>query len=169
MTSRMDILLWAKRVNSIAKTASPYQLLDIPADAGADAAQDAFHNIAKVSHPDLHRNGLSPQELEAVTTAYAAVANAYQAVRSATGRAPIRDQAAGAGAPTPAGAAPVNNSANAMSSRAILYYRKAELALKRGDLKGAILQLKMAVASDPRSVFLRTALAEVEAEVRKGT
>ena len=55
-----------------------------------------------------------------------------------------------------------------MTSRALVYYRKAELALKRGDLKGAVLQLKMAVASDPQSAFLRTALVEVETEVRKG-
>ena len=54
-----------------------------------------------------------------------------------------------------------------MSSKALLYYRKAELCLKRGDLKGAILQLKLACAADPTSSFLRTALAEVETEVRK--
>ena len=26
----------------------------------------AFHKIAKLAHPDLHRNGLTPEELEAV-------------------------------------------------------------------------------------------------------
>lgn len=169
MTSRVDVMLWAKRIHAIAKTALPHQLLEIPADSGAEAAQEAFHNIAKVSHPDLYRNGLSADELEIVTAAYAAVANAYQTIRSQTGRAPIRDQTPGPPPVTPSGAAPLNNAANAMSSRAVLYYRKAELALKRGDLKGAVLQLKMAVASDPRSVFLRTALAEVDAELRKGT
>jgi len=169
MKSRMDVLLWAKRINAIAKTASPHQLLNVPANAEPDVAQEAFHNMAKASHPDLYRNALSPEELEAVTAAYAAVSNAYQSVRFGNGRTPIRDQITGPAATTASGAAPVNNAANAMSSRAILYYRKAELALKRGDLKGAILQLKMAVASDPRSMFLRTALAEVEAEVRKGT
>jgi hypothetical protein len=55
-----------------------------------------------------------------------------------------------------------------MSSKALVYYRKAELSLKRGDLKGAVLQLKLAIAADPASGFLRTALAEVELEVRKG-
>jgi hypothetical protein len=30
-----------------------------------------------------------------------------------------------------------------------------------------VLQLKMAIASDPQSAFLRSALAEVEAEVSK--
>ena len=56
-----------------------------------------------------------------------------------------------------------------MSSKALLYYRKAEIALRKGDLKGAILQLKLACASDPSSTFLRSALAEVETEVRKST
>jgi hypothetical protein len=54
-----------------------------------------------------------------------------------------------------------------MSSKALVHYRRAELALRRGDLTGAVLQLKMAIASDPQSAFLRSALAEVEAEVMK--
>ena len=39
--------------------------------------------------------------------------------------------------------------------------------LRRGDLKDAVLQLKMAIAREPQSAFLRTALAEVETEVGK--
>jgi hypothetical protein len=54
-----------------------------------------------------------------------------------------------------------------MSSRALVHYRKAEAALRRGDLIGAVLQLKMAIASDPQSMFLRCALTEVEAGVTK--
>ena len=64
-----------------------------------------------------------------------------------------------AGTPLPA--------AQAMSSKALVYYRKAELCLRRGDLPQAVLQLKMAIASDPQSAFLRSAMAEVDAEVRK--
>ena len=54
-----------------------------------------------------------------------------------------------------------------MTPKALLCYRKTELCLRRGDLSGAVLQLKLAIACDPQSAFLRTALAEVEAEVRK--
>jgi hypothetical protein len=60
-----------------------------------------------------------------------------------------------------------SNPARMMNSKALVYYRKAELALRRGELTGAVLQLKMAIASDPQSGFLRSALAEVEAEVSK--
>lgn len=182
MSSRSDVLLWARRVTGMKKV-TPHQLLEIAPDAGLDAAQEAFHKIARMAHPDLHRTGLDPEDLELVTTAYAMIANAYQSFRTqtmATQRLPKIDPATEPGTAaspsqtgkvplTPSGAPPVATGvAGAMSSKALIYYRKAELCLKRGDLRGAMLQLKMAIGTDPGSTFLRTALHEVEAEVRKG-
>ena len=54
-----------------------------------------------------------------------------------------------------------------MSSKALVYYRKAEMEPRRGDLKMAMLQLKLAIAADPQSALLRSALAEVQAELAK--
>ena len=68
------------------------------------------------------------------------------------------------GAPAPAG---TGHPAEKMSAKALLYYRKAETCLGRGDRKGAILQLKLACAVDPTSSFLRTALADVVSEANK--
>src|SRR5690606_24734370 len=67
------------------------------------------------------------------------------------------------------GFVPAEDAAQHMSPKAVIYYRKAETCVKRGDLRGAILQLKLAISTDPLSVFLRTALAEVEAEARRAT
>jgi hypothetical protein len=53
-----------------------------------------------------------------------------------------------------------------MSSRATVYFRKAELLLRQGDLRGAALQLKIAIGADPQHPGLRTALAEVETALR---
>lgn len=181
MSARAAVLLWAQRV--IARQgAAPHQILEIPPGSGPDAAQEAFHRIARMAHPDLHRT-LPPEELELVTTAYARAAAAYQelrGLRSASRLRPVRHDAPAPAAPTtaviptsppahravavpdePAGPAP------RMSSKALVHYRRAELALRRGDLSAAVLQLKMAIASDPQSAFLRSALAEVEAEVTK--
>ena len=213
MNARTEVLLWAQRV--IARKMSPaHEILELPAQAGPEKAQEAFHKIARSSHPDLHRKGLTPEELETVTSAYAIVAGAYQIMRTQTmqttrmkpiGRDDSGPIAMGSGetppsgsatvpptrttpyprAPspsssgssprvpttmpaTPAGPAPAANAAQSMSPKALVYYRKAELSLKRGDLRGAVLQLKLAIAADPASAFLRTALAEVELEVRKG-
>jgi curved DNA-binding protein CbpA len=190
---RSDVLLWAQRIVA-RKGAQPHQLLEISSDAGLEVAQDAFHKIARIAHPDLHRNSLTEEELELITTAYSRVAAAYQDLRNLTlqtGRLPpLREDPppprsrtspgqttqrvppvhAGAAGSSPDAASPEalkHGPAGAMSSKALLHYRKAELCLRRGDLKGAVLQLKMAIACDPQSAFLRTALAEVEAEVGK--
>ena len=214
MSVRTQVLLWAQRVVA-RKGSAAHLLLEISEQATADQVQEAFHKIARTSHPDLHRTGLNEEELELVTTAYAAVAGAYAEMRNKTmrtqrmrpithdgdGEPPLPPRAqpqitsttqqrlprVGQSTPTtgtrtaqpsppsgthvpvtPSGPAPVGNAEQKMSSKALLYYRKAELCLKRGDLKGAILQLKLACAADPTSTFLRTALIEVENEVRKG-
>ncbi len=168
-----SLMMWAQRICSN-RHAPAHQLLEIKKDASLEDAQAAFHKIARIAHPDLHRNTLSPEELEMLTTAYAAVANAYQTFRSqAMGTQPIKpikpaEQTARVPV-TPSGAAPAAapGAAQQMNSKAVVYYRKAELALKRGDLRGATLQLKLAIAADPQSGFLRTALAEVETEMHK--
>jgi curved DNA-binding protein CbpA len=170
MTARIDVLLWAQRIIAT-KSAPAHQLLELPANATQDDAQVAFHKVARMAHPDLHRTGLTADELELVTTAYAIIANAYQSFRGHVAPGSPRPRTGhpdAAIAATPSGTAATGSAAQQMSSRALVYYRKAELALKRGDLKGALLQLKMAIGSDPASAFLRTALLEVETEVRKG-
>ncbi len=174
-------MLWANRIVNKGSTA-PHHLLEIREGAGLDEAQAAFHKVAKMAHPDLHRASLSPDELEVVTSAYARVAGAYQELRMMrmqTTRLPRTNIKPPTNAPVnkmpDAGAvtgevkpgAPAGPS-SAMNSKAIAYYRKAEGALRRGDLKGAVLQIKMAIAADPMSGFLRSALSEVESEIAKG-
>jgi hypothetical protein len=197
MSARTDVLLWAQRVVG-RKGAAAHQILEIAAGAGLDIAQAAFHKMARMAHPDLHRTTLSAEELELVTMAYGIAAASYQEIRvrhlgTATARiravqppGPRSDPAivtpgvppaaapavrpvdasdppaAGSAPPPPAPAAPP-----AMTAKALLYYRKAELSLRRGDLTEAVLQLKMAIASDPQSSFLRTALTQVQTEIRK--
>jgi hypothetical protein len=165
-------MLWATRVNG-RRDAKAHQILDIKPDATLDEAQTAFHKIARIAHPDLHRTTLGPEDLESVTSAYSKAAAAYQEFRTqktgTTRMRPIGKDVPGRPATSPGAAKPAGSTtaAGQMSSKALIYYRKAELALRRGDLTSAILQLKMAVAADPQSAFLRTALAEVEAEVAK--
>ena len=175
-----EVLLWAQRV--MAKKGGPaHTILELKPNSSIDDAQQAFYKIARIAHPDLHRNHMTPEELELVTSAYATAAGAYQEFRSQAASTqrmkPFKPEdlaavnaspAAGPTSTPPSGipTAPVDKQ---MNSRALLYYRKAEIALRRGDFKGAILQIKMAIASDPASAFLRTALAEVETELRKGS
>jgi hypothetical protein len=166
---RTEVLLWAQRV--LAKKGAPaHQLLEIKADAAIEDAQAAFHKVARIAHPDMHRTTLSPEELEQVTTAYSRITSAYQELRSQRMSSRVRSTVPSEQSQPNAKPidfdAPVTAS-GAMTSKALVYYRKAEAALRRGDLRGALLQLKMAIAADPLSTLLRNALSEVEAEVSK--
>jgi hypothetical protein len=162
---RSEVLLWAQRIIAKGTKAKPHELLELAPDAGLDEAQEAFHKIARKAHPDLHRATLTPEEIESITLAYARVAGAYQEFRSQ--RVQTRSMKPLGGQATPPEGAKQAGAAGEMSSKALVYYRKAELALRRGDLRGAVLQLKMAIAADPQSQFLKRALTEVESEVGK--
>jgi hypothetical protein len=186
MSVRATVLLWSQRVVA-RKDAPAHQVLEIAVDAGPEAAQAAFYKIARLAHPDLHRKSLNADELELVTTAYARAAAAYQELRGSrlsTARIkPLREPGSSPAVaiteviptsppsnkavPVTAELPPPLPAAQSMSSKALVHYRKAELSLRRGDLPQAVLQLRMAIVSDPQSSFLRTALAEVEAEVGK--
>ncbi|HEY5937053.1 MAG TPA: J domain-containing protein [Kofleriaceae bacterium] len=172
MSVRSDVLLWAQRV--IARKQAPaHEVLECEATADIESVQKAFHKLARMAHPDLHRNTLTADELELVTSAYSRAASAYAELRSqrmkTTRIRPFKDvPAPTAVSETGAAQPPASASASgSMSSKALVYFRKAEAALRRGDLTQAVLQLKMAIAADPQSTFLRTALGEVEAELRK--
>ena len=157
-----EALMWAQRVMRNTR-AAPNELLQVSANATAEQVQEAFHKIARSAHPDLFRNIMTPEELELLTSAYATVAGAYQAMRTRVQTPKPEPAATAQVGPPPT----VATATQQMSPKALVYYRKAELCLKRGDLKGAVLQLKLACAADPQSGFLRTALAEVQTEARK--
>ncbi len=189
MSNRTSVLLWAQKVLQH-KDAPPHTLLEVRAEATADQVSDAFQKIARMAHPDLHRSALDAQELEMVTSAYGKVAGAYQELRtqrmtttkmvpiSAPQPAPavapqrmsgqVKAQSPAAGVPL-ADQSPSSSGAasHSMNSKALIYYRKAELALRRGDLSNAVLQMKMAIAADPSSQFLRVAMAEIQSELAK--
>lgn len=187
---RAEVLLWAQRVLHKCPD-DPHALLEVKPGASFDQVQSAFHEIARVAHPDLHRTTLTDEELELVTTAYSRVAAAYQdlranrmqttrikpidatsAARKTTGSMrPIERPMSSTIKPANASTTPAEptavRGALEMTSKALVHYRKAELELRRGDLKMALLQLKLAVAADPQSAFLRSALAEVQNELAK--
>jgi DnaJ domain len=74
--------------------------------------------------------------------------------------APSAESGSAAPTETPRRSLPIGP-ANAMAPRALVHYRRAELAMRRGAEAEAMLHLRLAVASDPQSSFLRKALADI--------
>jgi len=190
-----EVLLWAQRI-AMRKKHKAFELLELPPTFTLDQAQEAFYRVARMAHPDLHRTTLDAAELETVTRAYAQVAAAYQTIRTQLLKQPLppvrkpgdsrekrmsqhdfHDES-----PTPPPVVPppppltdtrpppaVTPALTQMSPKALVYYRKAELALRRGDMPTAMMQIKMAIAADPASKFLRAALLEIQQELGQKT
>jgi hypothetical protein len=167
VTSKAELLAWARGILALGTTAPPHELLRLRAGADASAASDAFMKLARVAHPDLHRNALTETEFDQLVLAYSRVAGAYQELRTAHTRGGTVQPPMAAAPRSAPGTMPPPAGPQSMNSRALVYFRKAELALSRGDLRGAILQLKMAIAADPQAALLKQALAEVQAELDK--
>jgi hypothetical protein len=54
-----------------------------------------------------------------------------------------------------------------LGARALGFYRRAEAALRVNDTAGALLNLRMALAAEPTSDFLKQALAEAQKMLKK--
>src|SRR5205823_6247789 len=111
MSVRSEVLIWAQRVLG-RKSSAAHQLLEVAPNATLEQVQEAFHKIAKLAHPDLHRHALNADELETVTLAYSRAAGAYQEMKSQFhGRRPPPAAPVRVSPTTPVPAAPVTDKA----------------------------------------------------------
>ncbi len=190
MSATAAVMSWVMHVEANAR-AAPHELLGVPPTATPDVVQSAFYAVAKQSHPDRFRNLLTPPQLERLTRAYSRIADAYATMGGRVRRNPatltnLTAQGSSPGVAAAAGAMPVfravapttvppplpkadsasaptePNTANQMNSKALPYFRRAETAFAANDLTTARLQLRLAIAADPASAYLRRVLAELD-------
>jgi len=185
MNKAIDVMTWVMRLEAT-PNAKPHEILGIAETAGADDVQLAFYNAAKQAHPDRFRTVLSPPQMDRLIRAYSRVTEAYGIMtgrirRSAVAPAPASTSTAtprpgpAGGSPTPARrpATPTTPAelkaelAQQMNNKALPYFRRAEVAFANDDAKAAGLQLRLAIAADPTSAYLRRVLHELEAATKK--
>jgi len=166
--TKRDVLAYLERVEPVLGELDHFELLDVPAEAGPTTIQEAFHHMAGNLHPDLYRRLLSSEDHERLTIVYARVAEAYRVLRSTgTRRTYLKNEAKkleeqGEAAPAPARGA--NSAVARLSPKAQRLYRRAQTSIRMKDHASARLNLRMALAVDPKSALLREALADLEEE-----
>ena len=173
--SKTELMTWIARCEA-QRTESLMDVLGVTEAASADALRDAFHGYAKNAHPDLHKLTLTAEDYERLVRAYCRVSLAYATLRDPESKEKyMRELHAAAPppkkktttAPPPRATAPPAAAPRAsVSPKAQIYVRKAEAALRQGDLATAQFNLRLAIASDPSSTALRASLADVEASLR---
>jgi curved DNA-binding protein CbpA len=159
-----EVLAFLDRVEPVLGRMSYFELLDVGTDAGDDDVQRAFHGMAASLHPDRHRQGLTVGQRERLTIVYARIAEAYRVLRDAPGREAYRHAHPPAIAGEPAVAAELGDEEHLarLHPKAQSLYRRAQAALRTGDRTSALLNLRMALAANPTSTWLRAALDRVE-------
>jgi curved DNA-binding protein CbpA len=140
-----------------------FELLDVDARADEETIQRAFHAVAWRVHPDRHRSALTARQHEQLTLVYAQIAEAYRVLRDGALRAAYLKELARKHRDT-GGAKPIGDPDAALellSPKGQRLYRRAMASLRTRDVTSAMLNLKMALRSDPTSSLLRETLADL--------
>lgn len=148
-----------------------YTLLRIEASASADQVRTAFHTFALRYHPDRFVTA-APSKRDRAAQIYRRGAEGYRVLMNSVTRAQYdaglregelrlsaqreRPGTRNSARPTTSGRLEVR------SSRARPFAAKALMAYKKGDLKVAKLNLKMALNHEPDNALLKARLADVE-------
>ncbi len=194
MNRTLEVMTWVMRLEAT-PAAAPHEILSITATASADEIQLAFYDAAKKAHPDRFRTVLSPPQMDRLIRAYSRVTEAYGVLTGRVRRSPVATPptattptrmpptattpppsattTTGATASAPRAARPTTPAqlnaelAQQMNHKALPYFRRAEAAFANNDAKAAGLQLRLAIAADPISAYLRRVLHELESAAKK--
>ncbi len=171
MNKAIEVMTWVMRLEAT-PTASPHAILGVAVTASADDIQLAFYNAAKTAHPDRFRAVLTAPQMDRLTRAYSRVTEAYGILTGRIRRSAVPGPAnASTTTPRPA-TTPTPTELGAqlaqqMNHKALPYFRRAEVAFANDDAKAAGLQLRLAIAADPTSAYLRRVLHELESATKK--
>lgn len=160
--SKRELMGYLDRVLPALDRLDHFELLDVAVSASSKDIQSAFHAMAAGLHPDRHRNSLSPEQHEKLVTVYARIAEAYRVLRDPA----YKDAYLKKAARDCDESGPVANKSTAggetslalLSPKAQQLYRRGIAAQRTGDAASANLNLRMALARHPQSVFLKEAL-----------
>ncbi len=148
-----------------------YELLRIDEGASADDVRRAFHDFAMRYHPDRYA-GAPVEKQERAAAIYRRGAEGYRVLTDreqrrrydeglAKGTLRYEEPKSGATARPSSGVLDVKN------LRARPFFQKALEQMKAGDLKGAKLNLALALNHEPDNALLLAKLEEVKAKLAK--
>jgi len=151
------LLAYLDKVEPVLGKLTHFELLDLQPNASDDAIQRAYHAVAARMHPDRHRAELNREQYDRLNIVYGRITEAYRVLRDSRERERytkelLRDR------PAEQIGADDQSALKLLSPKAQQLYRRAQAALRTGDRTSAVLNLKMALRSNPDSALLKDAL-----------
>ncbi|MBO6937976.1 MAG: J domain-containing protein [Deltaproteobacteria bacterium] len=139
-----------------------YELLGVDAQAGVDAIRAAFHAFARRYHPDNHTD--DPKRHERATQIFRRGTEAYRVLLDRDLRFAYDGELRKGIKRLRSGVERRHASRipKPLGPRARTFFAAAEQAQRGGDLKAAILQIRIALQHEPGSERLEAKLEELE-------
>ena len=146
-----------------------YRVLGMSSAATEAEIRDAYYKLAARLHPDIHGEAVDDAFHERLTTVFSRVVEAYR-VLSDPARRREYDKSLAAGSMRLAPGTKIKPRAEegVADAHAQKFYLLARQAMDSGDARGAVMNLRIAMSTEPENPILRAALARAEAMLPGG-
>jgi curved DNA-binding protein CbpA len=169
--ARAAIRAWIDQQHEEMQRSSYYQLLGVARNASEGTIRDEYYKRVARFHPDLYVSSLDDDTRQKLVSMYSRIVEAYQVLTNGARRARYDQLLAGGRlrvtqederTPPPRAEAVIKN------PNAQRLFKLAQDQLREGNAKGAIMNLKMALSTEPASPLIQAELARAEAASKKG-
>ena len=166
--SRQAVRAWIDQLYDELDRSTYYHLLQVPGDAYEAQIRDAYYTLVARLHPDLYVETLDADTRAKLVSVYSRLVEAYRVVSDGKRREQY-DRALQHGrlrwVPEAEKVQTVSAAAGGelKNPNAKKFFKLGQEALRAGNAKGAVMNLKMALSQEPDSAAIRTELARAEA------
>jgi DnaJ-class molecular chaperone len=146
-----------------------YRVLGVSSAASELEIRNAYYKLAARLHPDIHGEDADPVFRGRLTTVYSRVVEAYK-VLSDRRKRPDYDAALAQGMLRMTAGLKIRPRAEEAISdaNARKFYQLAQKAMADGDGRSALMNLRIAMSSEPDNPVLREAVTRAEGMVKSG-
>jgi curved DNA-binding protein CbpA len=162
-------------ISRLMRTLNFYQILKVSPVATEDEIRDSFHREAMLFHPDQYASSNDAMMVALAKDAYQKVVEAYRILSNRDKRREYDESL------NPSGVGPDEESTvdeNAITSvkrrpnwasggPGDKFFKMAEQALTNGDAKSALVNIQIALSSDPNNITYKNFKLRVEAQIKK--
>ncbi|HLU68218.1 MAG TPA: J domain-containing protein [Kofleriaceae bacterium] len=160
---RAAIREFVDRAHAALDESDYYRVLGVSSAAGAEEIRTAYYRLAARLHPDIHGDSVEPEFRLRLTTVFSRVVEAYKALSDPRRRAEYDEGLAQGMLRLTAGLkVRPRPDQGIRDESARRFYQLAEKAMADGDGRAALVNLRIALSSEPDSPILKAALARAE-------
>lgn len=147
-----------------------YRMLGVSSAATEGEIRAAYYKLAARLHPDVHGEGCDPDFRQRLTTVFSRVVEAYKVLSDPRRRQEYDSGLAQGRMRLRSGVTLKIRVEEAISDgNARKFFLLAQEALESGDARSAVMNLRIALGSEPDSEVLKTALARAQERLDSGS